>query len=166
MQENFQDQAKPIVLETLPRKRVPVNEQCKSFLLNTVCKLYTLGFPIDWNCVQTIPSAKFVRSLTYPWHKNTFWYRESPPQTVIKPIDAASRSETKGHPFLEKVKKTSLCSGLQCWETEINISETICPRGSSCRSLLFFAPYFPARLDFPSPPLSAPRSPRMGKTQH
>ena len=32
---------------------------------------------------------------------------------------------------------------------------------SSRRSLLFFVPYFPARLDFSSSPLSAPRSPRM-----
>ena len=31
------------------------------------------------------------------------------------------------------------------------------------RSLLFIVPYFPARLDFPSPPLSAPGSPRMCK---
>ena len=35
------------------------------------------------------------------------------------------------------------------------------PRGSSRRSLLFFVPYFSVRLDFPSPPLSAPGSPRM-----
>ena len=35
------------------------------------------------------------------------------------------------------------------------------PRGSSRRSFLFFVPYFPACLDFLSPPLSAPRSPRM-----
>ena len=34
--------------------------------------------------------------------------------------------------------------------------------GSSRRSLLFFVPYFSVRLDFPSPPLSAPGSPRMG----
>ena len=33
--------------------------------------------------------------------------------------------------------------------------------GEKSRSLLFFAPYFPARLDFPSPPISAPGSPRM-----
>ncbi|KAM7446909.1 hypothetical protein ABFA07_004876 [Porites harrisoni] len=121
MQENFQDQAKPIVLETLPRKRVPVNKQCKSFLINTVCKLYTLGFPIDWTCVQTIPSAKFVRSLTYPWIKNTFWYRERPPQNIIQPVDAKSWDEKKSHPFLEKVKQTSLYSGLHCWETEIDL---------------------------------------------
>ena len=37
----------------------------------------------------------------------------------------------------------------------------IVPRGSSPRSLLFFVPYFCARLYFPSPPLSAPGSPRM-----
>ena len=33
--------------------------------------------------------------------------------------------------------------------------------GSSRGSLLFFVPYFSARLDFPSPPLSTPGSPRM-----
>ena len=38
------------------------------------------------------------------------------------------------------------------------------PRGSSRRSLLFFVPYFSARLDFPSPPLSAPGSPRIPRT--
>ena len=35
-------------------------------------------------------------------------------------------------------------------------------KSSSRRSLFFFLPYFSARLDFPSPPLSAPGSPRMG----
>ena len=35
------------------------------------------------------------------------------------------------------------------------------PRGSSRPSLLFFVPYFSSLLDFPSPPLSAPGSPRM-----
>ena len=34
-------------------------------------------------------------------------------------------------------------------------------RGSSRRSLQFFLPYFSASLEFPSPPLSAPGSPRM-----
>ena len=40
----------------------------------------------------------------------------------------------------------------------------IVPRGSSPRSLLFFVLYFSARLDFASPPLSAPGSRRMGLT--
>ena len=39
--------------------------------------------------------------------------------------------------------------------------QDIVPRGSSRRSLPFFVPYFPVRLDFLSPPLSAPGSPRM-----
>ena len=39
-----------------------------------------------------------------------------------------------------------------------------CPQGLSRRSLLFFVPYFSARLDFLLPPLSAPGSPRMQKT--
>ena len=39
--------------------------------------------------------------------------------------------------------------------------QDIVPRGSSRRSLLFFVPYFPARLGFSSFPLSAPGSPRM-----
>ena len=38
-------------------------------------------------------------------------------------------------------------------------------KSSSRRSLLFFVAYFSARLDFPSPPLSAPGSPRMGLFQ-
>ena len=120
-QMNLQDQALPIVMETLPRKRVPVKEQCKSFLLNTVCKLYTLGFPIDWTWVQQNPSAKFVRSLTYPWLKNTLWYRERPPQTIIQPADAKPNAVTRLHPFLGKVNQTSLNSGLHCWETEIDL---------------------------------------------
>ena len=33
--------------------------------------------------------------------------------------------------------------------------------GEKSRSLLFFAPHFSARLDFPSCPVSAPGSPRM-----
>ena len=37
--------------------------------------------------------------------------------------------------------------------------------GSSGRSLLFFVPYFSACLEFPSPPLSAPGSPRMYSRQ-
>ena len=41
--------------------------------------------------------------------------------------------------------------------------QDIVPRGSSRRSLIFFVPYFAARLDFSLPLLSAPGSPRMSK---
>ena len=39
--------------------------------------------------------------------------------------------------------------------------KTLSPGALLAFSLLFFVPYFSARLDFPSPPVSAPRSPRM-----
>ena len=120
-QENLQDQAVPAVLATLPRKRVPVSDQNKSFLLTTICKLYTLGFPIDWACVHRNPSAKFVRTLNYPWLENSFWYRDRLPQSIIRPLGADKSTKSKTHQFLGKVKMTDMYSGLQCWETEIDL---------------------------------------------
>ena len=121
MQEKLQDRAVPVVFATLPSKRIPVSDQHRTFLLNTVCKLYTRGFPIEWACVQSNPSAKFVRSVTYPWVKNSFWYRESPPQTTIPTVIGDKRTTSKTHPFLEKTRMTELYSGLDCWETEIDL---------------------------------------------
>ncbi|KAJ7385703.1 hypothetical protein OS493_013732 [Desmophyllum pertusum] len=121
LQDNLKDQETPVVVETLPRKRVPVKDQHKCFLQNTVCKLYTLGFPIDWTCVQRNPSAKFVRSLSYPWLENNFWYRERPPQIIIPPLGANKRTRKQTHPFLGQLKMTDPYSGLHCWETEIDL---------------------------------------------
>ena len=121
LQENLQNQPVPVVLATLPRKRVPISDQHKSFLLTTVCKLYTLGFPIDWECVQGSPTARFVRTIHYPWLRNSFWYRDIPPQTIIPPLGVNKCNKMETHPFLEKVKMTELNSGLQCWETEIDL---------------------------------------------
>ena len=121
LQINLKDQEMPVVMATLPRKRVPVQEQHKSFLQNTICKLYTLGFPIDWQCVQKNPSAKFVRSLNYPWLENSFWYREHPPKTTIPPLGTEKDRKKQTHPFLGQVKMTDLFSGLHCWETEIDV---------------------------------------------
>ena len=42
-----------------------------------------------------------------------------------------------------------------------NMARRKVKNGENSRFLLFFVPYFFARLDFPSPPLSAPGSPRM-----
>ena len=121
LQNNLKTQEMPVVLATLPRKRVPVQDQHKSFLQNTVCKLYTMGFPIDWACVQQNPSAKFVRSLNYPWMEKSFWYREHPPETIISPF-GAEKTIKQTHPFLAQVKMTELNSGLHCWETEIDLN--------------------------------------------
>ncbi|XP_078372526.1 mycocerosic acid synthase-like isoform X4 [Oculina patagonica] len=120
-EELLKDQEMPVVVATLPRKRVPVKDQHKCFLQNTVCKLYTLGFPIDWTCVQRSPSAKFVRSLNYPWQENSFWYREGPPETIISPLGTEKTTKKQTHPFLGQVKMTDLHSGLHCWETEIDL---------------------------------------------
>ena len=121
LQENLKEKEMPVVLETLPRKRVPVNDQHKYFLQNTVCQLYTLGSPMDWKCVQRNQSAKFVRALSYPWQDNTFWYRERPPETTISPFGVEKGPKQEMHPFLQKVKATDLYSGLHCWETEIDL---------------------------------------------
>ena len=120
LQNNLKNQEIPVVVATLPRKRVPVQDQHKSFLQNTVCQLYTMGFPIDWTCVQPNPSAKFVRSLNYPWIENSFWYREHPPETILSPF-SAEKNVKQTHPFLGEVKMTDLNSGLHCWETEIDL---------------------------------------------
>ena len=121
LQENLKDKGMPIVMATLPRKRVPVNEQHKYFLQNTVCKLYTLGLLIDWKCVQRNRSAKFVRTLSYPWQENSFWYRERPPPAIISPLGVDKGKKKQTHPLLKQVKMTDLYSGLHCWETEIDL---------------------------------------------
>ncbi|KAJ7385694.1 hypothetical protein OS493_013722 [Desmophyllum pertusum] len=121
LQDNLKDQETPVVMATLPCRRVPVKDQHKCFLQNTVCKLYTMGFPVDWTCVQSNPSATFVRSLTYPWLENNFWYRERPPQTIIPPLGTNKRTKKQTHPFLGQLKMTDPYSGLHCWETEIDL---------------------------------------------
>ena len=121
LQENLNEQDVPVVLATLPRRRVPVEDQHKCFLQNTVCKLYTMGFPIDWTCIQKNPSARFVRSPNSPWLENSFWYRESLPETVISPLGTEKTARKRGHPFLAQVKMAEPYSGLHCWETEIDL---------------------------------------------
>ena len=121
LQENLDKQDIPVVVATLPRKRVPVKDQHWCFLQNTVCKLYTLGFPIDWSCVQKDPSARFVRSVNSPWLEKSFWYRENSFQPVVPPFGADRTTKKQPHPFLGQVKITEPYSGLHCWETEIDL---------------------------------------------
>ena len=121
-QENFKDQEMPIVLNTLPRKRVPIDEQHKAFLQSTVCRLYTMGYPLDWTCVQGDPSAKFIRLPNYPWTESRFWFTKHQPESTISPLSIDKTSiKSKTHPFLEKVKLTVQYSGLRCWESEIDL---------------------------------------------
>ena len=120
-QENVNKQETPDIVATLPRKRVPVKEQHRCFLQNTVCRLYTMGLPIDWSFVHNNPSARFVRSVNYPWLEKKFWFREIPRQTIIPPIGVEETTKKLAHPFLTQVKMTEPYSGLYCWETEIDL---------------------------------------------
>ena len=120
-QENLNKQETPVVVATLPRKRVPVKDQHRCFLQNTVCTLYTMGMPIDWSFVQKNPSARFFRSVNYPWLERKFWLSDNPPQTIISPIGVEETTRKNAHPFLAKVKMTEPYSGLHCWETEIDL---------------------------------------------
>lgn len=120
-QENLRSEDMPVILTTLPRKRVPVDEQHKTFLLSTVCRLFTLGFPIDWTCVQGNPFTKYIRLPNYPWMKSTFWFREHQLASTISPLSVAGSNRSETHPFLETVKMTDLYSGLWCWECEIDL---------------------------------------------
>ena len=121
LQENLTEQETPVVVATLPRKRVPIKEQHKCFLQNTICRLYTMGFPVDWTLVQGSQSARFIRSPTSPWLESSFWYREQPPQSTVHPISSKETLWKPTHPYLAQVKMTDLYSGLHCWETEIDL---------------------------------------------
>ena len=121
LQENLDKKEIPVVVATLPRKRVPIKDQHRCFLQNTVCKLYTMGFPIDWSCLQKGPSARFVRSVNSPWLENSFWYRENSLQPIVPPFGADRTTKQQAHPFLGQVKMTEPYSGLHCWETEIDL---------------------------------------------
>ena len=120
-QENLNKQETPVVVATLPRKRVPVKDQHRCFLQSTVCTLHTMGLHIDWSFVKNNPSARFVRSVNYPWLEKKFWYREIPLQTIIPPIGEEETAKKRAHPFLAQVKMTEPYSGLHCWETEVDL---------------------------------------------
>ncbi|PFX28735.1 uncharacterized protein LOC111325863 [Stylophora pistillata] len=121
LQEDLTEEERPVVIATLPRKRVPIEDQHKCFLQNTVCKLYTMGFPVDWTSVQGNQSARFIRPPTSPWLESTFWYREHTPQAIVHPIGSKETVKKLTHPYLAQVKMTDQCSGLHCWETEIDL---------------------------------------------
>ena len=118
LQENLTKRERPVVFTTLPHKTVPIEDQHKYFLQNTVCKLFTVGFPIDWNSVEGNRSARFIRSETSPRLESSSCYREHPPQPKEQPISSRETIKRPTHPYLSKVKTTDLCLRLHCWETE------------------------------------------------
>ena len=123
LQENLTVKERPIVVATLPRKRVPIKDQHRCFLQNTICILYAAGFPVDWTQMQRNQSARFVRPPNSPWLESSFWFRDGPLETVVHRLGSEETIKKKPHPFLSEVKKTDPFSGVHCWETEIDLQK-------------------------------------------
>lgn len=104
-------------LATFPPKHE--HEQHKKFLKNTLCELYTMGYPIDWSALYG--NGQLVHFPTYPWKEKEFWYRDQPPQKTIRALEPSEPAIRKGHPFLKEVKLAEQFSGVLCWETEIDL---------------------------------------------
>ena len=103
-----------VYVPTHPRKSV--EDQHKAFLHNTVGRLYTVGYSVDWDHVQGDESnVHYIRTPTYPWQKKDHWYVQ----------DELTKPKEKGHfhrhAFLTNVKPTQHFTGLQCWEVEVDL---------------------------------------------
>ena len=123
LQENLTDKERPILVATLPSKRVPIEDQHRCFLQNTICVLYTAGFPLEWTRIQRNQSARFVRPPNSPWLENSFWFRDGPLETIVHRLGSEETMRKQAHPFLAEVKKTDPFSGVLCWETEIDLQK-------------------------------------------
>ena len=100
-----------VYLPTHPRESV--EDQHKAFLHNTVCRLYTMGYSIDWKGVEGVEgrNARFVRPPPYPWQTKDYWYLQ----------DVQADLNPHRHAFLSKVRPTECFSGLQCWDVEVDL---------------------------------------------
>ena len=114
MQGSHSSQSRPLVyVATHPHKSVKA--QHKAFLHNTIGRLYTLGYSIDWDLVQGEErKVRYIRTPTYPWQTKDYWYMqdEQPKQEQVQSCN---------HAFLTNVKSTASFTGLQCWEVEVDL---------------------------------------------
>lgn len=105
-----------VYVTTHPHKSVKA--QHKAFLHNTVGRLYTLGYSIDWDLVQGEQgNVRYIRTPTYPWQKKDYWYMQDE-----QPIQEQS-VQSCNHAFLTNVKQTGSFTGLQCWEVEVDLHQ-------------------------------------------
>ncbi|XP_028418845.1 uncharacterized protein LOC114544389 [Dendronephthya gigantea] len=115
-----------VVVQTLPKQSV--KSQHLSFLQNCVASLFVNGVPLSWNKVQGSGSKTFFPRPTYPWQETKYWYREArPPECVTFYDEHNTNEENKEintfHPLLGKAVPTETFSGLQAWESEINLHD-------------------------------------------
>ncbi|XP_031568280.1 uncharacterized protein LOC116302983 isoform X2 [Actinia tenebrosa] len=101
-----------------PKKSV--KDQLAEFLKNTICKLYVFGYPVLWSSFLGQEPRQFVRFPTYPWQEKRFWYRNNPPSNTVRSLEPTNDVHPR-HPFLAEVRITEQFSGIQCWETEIDL---------------------------------------------
>ena len=113
-----------VVVQTLPKRSA--TEYHLSFLQNCVARLYAYGVQLSWNNVQGSGSKSFIRRPIYPWQETEFWYREDyPPESVTFLNEQETQKENKVnvpfHPLLGKDLPTQTFTGLQAWESEIDL---------------------------------------------
>lgn len=114
LQEDYSEKNLPLVMATLPNKKIPLTDQHRFFLQNTVCQLYTQGFSLNWKRIQGDETARFIRLPNYPWQEKEYWYREDNYQDEILPADTEGSpgiAQRNRHPFLEDARTTMQFSG-------------------------------------------------------
>ncbi|MBW4567204.1 MAG: SDR family NAD(P)-dependent oxidoreductase [Tolypothrix carrinoi HA7290-LM1] len=99
------------VLQTLRRK-----EPERPTMLSSFGKLYTLGYPVDWD--QLYPQqGRFVRLPSYPWQRERYWHESEESMGVrIGTIPQRSMLGQQVHPLLGSRLKSSQ----PIWDAEID----------------------------------------------
>ncbi|XP_028410208.1 uncharacterized protein LOC114532811 [Dendronephthya gigantea] len=115
-----------VVVQTLPKRSV--NNQHLSFLQNCVARLFVNGVSLSWNKVQGSGSKTFFPRPTYPWQEKEFWYRSAHPPEFVTFLDERNTDEQTTttatiHPLLGKTVPTEIFTGLEAWESEINLHD-------------------------------------------
>jgi acyl transferase domain-containing protein/NADPH:quinone reductase-like Zn-dependent oxidoreductase/acyl carrier protein len=99
-------QARGRTVQTLPSLRRREDE--RATILKSLGKLYTLGYPIDWNGVIPGPAQTLTLPL-YPWQREHYWSESEESRS--------SRLSPPAHPLLG----TSLREPRPAWETRLDV---------------------------------------------
>jgi acyl transferase domain-containing protein len=114
-----------VVIETLAKRSS--NHQHLSFLQNCAANLFTNGVQLTWSKLQNSGSKSFLKRPVYPWQEIEFWYRDEEPPETVRFLDDKKPAENKDiaafHPLLGRSVPTQLFTGLQAWESEINLHD-------------------------------------------
>jgi acyl transferase domain-containing protein len=112
-----------VVIQTIPKRSA--RQQHLSFLQNCAANLFTNGVQLTWSRLQGSGSQSFSPRPTYPWQEREFWYRKEHPPEFVTFLDGEKPEENKDimafHPLLGKAVPTEMFTGLQAWESEINL---------------------------------------------